>query len=121
MDNFQAKLDHLFRDLESLTDIDQFFDRVQAFSSLGKTDSAIDEIFDFIDRLLCDGSFSDVDKVLDKVDLDKISLDIALSFLTITMAAKTKLLSRAAFFDKIHAKLLLEDEKKAKRILDRLG
>jgi hypothetical protein len=56
-------------------------------------DAEIDEIFDIIDELLLQGNYEAVNLMLKHLDLT-IDLDLLLGYLTITLAAKTKLQDR---------------------------
>ena len=67
---------------------------------------ATDLIFDYMDRLLLEGCFGDADAVLAKADLTRLSPYSLRSLLCITCAAKSKLLSRKAFFAKVREQLV---------------
>lgn len=64
------------------------------------TDQAIDLIYDYIDDRLLDGNFAHVDFVLEDIDMGRLPTVLHLSFLTVTLAAKSKLNNRTRFFDK---------------------
>lgn len=70
-----------------------------------KNDKCIDFIYDQIDLLFRNNNFHIVDKIISEVNISILSDDIILSFLTITLAAKSKLPSREIFFDKVKQRL----------------
>ena len=59
---------------------------------------AIDAIFQQFNALLLAGNFDLCDKILAKVDLERVPPLLLASFLTITAAAKDKLPYRATFY-----------------------
>ena len=71
----------------------------------GKTDTALDIIYDQIDEMLRAGKFADVNDCLRNVATDNHSVHILLALLTITLAAKRKLPDRAAFYARTVATL----------------
>jgi hypothetical protein len=86
--------------------IDRFLEEVYKLAKLDDLDGATDRIFDFIDRLLCDSLFPVCDEVLRRVDVEKLSTSLMRSFLSITDAAKHKLPSRPAFYQKIEQRMV---------------
>ena len=67
-------------------------------------DDDLDAMFDKVDRLLCSGSFSDVDRILKCVDFDRLSLDMFVGYLGITFCVKDKLSERAGFIERAKMK-----------------
>lgn len=65
------------------------------------THKEIDEVFNLIDDLLLRGKFEEVDSILDSVDILNTDLDILLTYLTTTLAAKDILKSREKFLEKV--------------------
>lgn len=78
-----------------------FITNARELDKLGKTDEAIDLIFDGIDNMLSSGKFKEVDDILKNVTINDWSDDLCLSFLAITLSAKSRLPSRGALFNKI--------------------
>ena len=77
----------------------QFLAQAKRLVDHGKIDAAIDIIFDQIDEMLLARQFERVDQILRDVECRGYSIDILLSLLTITLAAKRHLPSRPAFYD----------------------
>ena len=71
----------------------------------GKEDTDLDVIFDHIDDLLIAGEFARVECVLALVDVTRLSTDAMVGFLSITLAAKSKLPYRRAFVAMVRAAL----------------
>lgn len=69
-------------------------------------DQKIDRIYDKIDRLLCEGKFDIVDKILENIPTTHLCIDLLISFLVITLPAKTKLRNRAHFYIKVERNIL---------------
>jgi hypothetical protein len=63
-------------------------------------DAKLDIIYNVIDNLLLKGRFDLVDLQLRRMDVENANTDILLGYLTITFAAKSKLPSRPAFFER---------------------
>jgi hypothetical protein len=85
----------------------------------GKVDDAIDIVFGWIDDLLLDGQFIEVDEILKSVDTVGVSTDTLLTLLTVTLAASHKLVHRRDFFRKVRR--VLNDRKHNERgLLDGL-
>jgi GNAT superfamily N-acetyltransferase len=99
-----------------------FLEEVYELARVNDLESATDRIFDFTDRLLCDGYFSACDDILRTVDVDKLPTALMRSFLSITAAAKEKLPSRPALFLKIEQKMIeRRGAEKARKILANLA
>lgn len=83
----------------------------EPFSDYEVSDSQIDD--NYCDNLFLEGKFEIVDTLLGKLKgkLSYIPLDIILSYLTITFAAKSRLTNRSEFFkeaSKIYTPSLLQ-------------
>ena len=65
----------------------------------GRTDDALDVIYDVFDDTMLDGGFQQLDAAIKAIDVLRFSTDLLLGILTITRAAKSKLASRAEFFE----------------------
>jgi hypothetical protein len=70
-----------------------------------RTDQAIDRVFDEIDELLLAGDFATVDEILLETDLARLNSALLVGFLTITLAAKKRLLAREDFVTRIEQRL----------------
>jgi hypothetical protein len=102
--------------------IEDFLEEVYGLARLKDYEGATDKIFDGIDRLLCDGAFFVCDEILRRLDVEKLPTPLMRSFLTITAAAKSKLSSRKALFQRIERKMMLSvGEEKTRRIVGKLA
>jgi hypothetical protein len=63
-------------------------------------DNQLDQIYDTIDDLLLNSKFSEVDCILERLEI-KIDLDLLLGYLTATYPAKSKLRKRENLFNKV--------------------
>ncbi len=103
-----------------------FVKRVEARISsvickLDNIDSIMDMIYDHIDSKLLEGDFDGVNWILSEVDMSLIPTVLHLSFLTITLAAKSKLSNRKRFYDKaFHRTRCIEGKEKADRLFSGL-
>ena len=79
-------------------DAADFLARADRLDKLGKTDTALDIIYDQVDEMLLAGRFEDVNRCLRDVKTDSYSVHVLLALLTITLAAKRKLPDRAGFY-----------------------
>ena len=77
----------------------------------------IDWIYNTVDDLLLAGKFAEVDTMLRDVDLETLGIAEMLSYLTITLYATEKLHDRAAFYDRVRARLLVVDPSRADGLL----
>ena len=71
--------------------VEDFFDRARRLDDLGRTDSALDVVYNHVDEMLLAGKFSEVDGRLSSTECDEYSVDLLLALLTITYAAKRHL------------------------------
>ena len=76
-----------------------------------KLSSDENKIYWHVDSLLCEEKFSECDRLLKAIQLDKLAPELWTAFLIITAAAKDKLQARAAFFSAIQARLIALGEK----------
>ena len=72
-------------------------------------DKRLDEIYNKVDDLLLAGKFEEVDKLLSYIDVRNTNIDILLGWLTITLAARSKLKNRANFFFQCKTKIVFDD------------
>lgn len=70
-------------------------------------DSQIDGIHEVIDSLMKRGSFHVIDGLLLEKNVNTLTADIMLSYLTVTLPVKSKLVCRPMFFNQ--CKLVLSD------------
>ncbi len=102
--------------------IGNFLEDVYKLAEINDLDGATDRIFDFMDRLLCDGLFGVCDEVLRTVDVARLPTALMRSFLSITSAAKQKLPSRVALYRKTEKKMVeLKGVEKTQRIIGKLA
>jgi hypothetical protein len=73
------------------------------------TEADIDFIYNTVDLMLRDGRFDLVDELLRQVDV-KNKVDVLLAYLTLTLPAKSKLLQRASFFERVKQELTQRGE-----------
>lgn len=71
----------------------------------GRLEDAGDLVFSKIDDLLCSGEFRRCDELLHMVDPKRLDINVMLSFLSITFAAKHKLPGRTSLVRRIEARL----------------
>jgi hypothetical protein len=76
---------------------DKFMERVMRLEEKGNIDSALDLLYDQIDARLKAGKFEDTDKLLQKLNVAKLSIDLLLGVLTASLPARYKLPSRGVF------------------------
>ena len=67
------------------------------------TDQELDEITNLVDSLLTNGRFDLVNTILGSISVDLAKTDVLLTYLTVTLPAKTKLPNRGEFWNKCHA------------------
>ena len=101
--------------------VEDFLPIVYLAVSNAQNDAATDIVFDNIDRMLCDGSFSQINALLKRVEVEKLNSTLMRSFMTITAAARDKLPARKPLYDKIYARMIeLKGQEKADKILKNL-
>lgn len=71
----------------------------------GQLEQAGDLVFSKIDDLLCAGEFRRCDELLQMVDPERLDINVMLSFLSVTFAAKHKLPGRASLVRRIEVRL----------------
>jgi hypothetical protein len=72
----------------------------------GNPEAAADLVFDNIDELLSAGDFPRTNELLQMVDVKRLDTNLMISFLAITLAAKSKLPSRAPLLRRVEARLI---------------
>lgn len=93
-----------------------FLEKLYQFDK-NKIDSTIDFIFDYFDDAFLNNNFQECDDILEKLDLNKIPIVLMISFLTITLAAKSKLKNRINFYKKVEEKIKEKEPEKLKDLL----
>jgi hypothetical protein len=76
----------------------------------GRTDSALDLVYDAIDDLLRRGDYPRLDHVLTEVPVADYSVDLLLGILTATLPGKSRLPSRSGFFGEVERALKARGE-----------
>jgi hypothetical protein len=84
---------------------ENFVDRARRLDATGRTDLALDLLYDAIDQLLRESKFDELNAILCGLPIAECSLDLLLGFLTATLPARTKLPSRPQFFADVKAEL----------------
>lgn len=82
-------------------------DKVYELCENGDTDAAGDIVFDKIDRALCDGKFVEINEVLKKVQIKKLTTSLMRSFLCITHCAKHLLPYYNKLYEDIEQEMIL--------------
>lgn len=77
---------------------ESFFEKAFKIEQAGQLDSAIDLIYDSVDKLLRDSNINYIDESLKSANVKRYSVDIMLAVLISTYPAKSKLKARNAFF-----------------------
>lgn len=78
---------------------------VYRLDGAARIDAAIDILFDRIDTLFCEGDFEACDRLLKSVDLNRLSVDVLVAILSITLAARGNLVERASLCRRAHARI----------------
>ena len=73
----------------------------------GKTDEALDLLFDLIDALLSAGQVGECNRILERIDVNALDVDTMIGLLSITLSAKERLVTRRDFLERVEAKLQL--------------
>jgi len=88
-----------------VTQCEPFVRRAQRLDEHGRTDAALDLIYDSIDQMLRNGQFSDLDTLLVRLPTNTLSADMLLGVLTATLPARSRLSNRMEFFHNVEASL----------------
>ena len=95
-----------------------FLEEVYKLSEAKDSDGALDLIFDQFDEILWDGRMSEIDALLDAVDVEKLGASVMLGFYSASYVARDFLSSRETFRTKIEQRLpKILSEKEANEIL----
>lgn len=71
----------------------------------GRTEKAIDLLFERIDTLLNDEDFDGCDDVICKIDFARLDTNLMIAALTITLAAKDRLRKRRQMVERVESRL----------------
>jgi hypothetical protein len=82
-----------------------FLDRVYELQNQDDLDGGVDYIFSVLNKWLGRGEFELTNATLVEVDENRLGSDLALSFLTITRAARDKLPSRSEYLARAHRRI----------------
>jgi hypothetical protein len=106
----------------STADINRrFLECVYDEIDLGSRRSAMKYVFKRFNQLLAADKFADADYILSHTQPHRLDVDTALSFLTITFAARHQLTRRAELYDLIYDRICeLVGREKTDRLLTRL-
>ncbi len=69
------------------------------------TDKQLDELHNKIDGLLVGLEFDKVGKLLEKVSIVRTTTDMLLGYLTATLPARSRIVGRQGFADRVYAEL----------------
>ena len=100
--------------------IDDFLQTVYLLSETGNTRRAIDVVFETVNTLLNDGKLAFCDKILLRADVGRLTSTLMVAFLSITLAAKGRLLARHSFYLRVRAALVADrGEARASSLLNK--
>jgi hypothetical protein len=101
--------------------IEEFLQTVYLLSDVGKTRTAIDQVFDYFNDLLGVPRRVDLcNRTLASVDIEAINPTLVVAFLSITLPVKGELWARPWFFAAAKRRLVNErGEDRASRLLDK--
>ncbi len=71
-----------------------WLNKAKDIDRVGKSDEALDIVYDNIDKMLSNNNFIGVDSLLSEIDINEYSVDMLLGLLTSTLPAKNKLENR---------------------------
>jgi hypothetical protein len=94
----------------SVDEINLTLSTARCIEESGDVDGAISHIFEQFDALLRAGRFELVNEALAAIQVDRFSIDLLMSLLTITLAAKKKLPRRSSFFCDVKKHIILLGE-----------
>jgi hypothetical protein len=75
-----------------------FLSRAHHLDTLGKTDAALDVVYESVDQLMRTGRFDELDEIVKHLQVVDFSRDLLLGILTATLPAKSRLPSRTELF-----------------------
>ncbi len=90
---------------------------VERLTSVDDEDAALDVVYDVVDRLLLEGEFGQCDDMLDLVDVDSMTLSVALALCSITSPARHHLARRVRYVQRLRDRLRRTDPDRMERLL----
>jgi hypothetical protein len=84
---------------------EDFITRAQRLAQLGKTNAALDLLYDSIDGFMRRGEFPALDSFIARAPVATLSSDILLGLLTATLPARSRLSSRKTLLSNVEATL----------------
>ena len=90
--------------------VETFIDRANRLDALEHTDAALDLLYDAVDDLMRRREFDRLDELLHDTTTSDLSLNVLLGLLTATLPARSRLRSRAGFFQRVDETLRARDE-----------
>lgn len=85
--------------------MEEWLRKVRDLDLEGRIDDSLDVLYEHADDLMLEGRFSELDGVVGQVDVEGMSLDLMIGFLTITNLAKEHLPSRATLVTAIETRI----------------
>lgn len=85
-------------------------EEVTRLESEGRPDAAMDRLYYYIDSLMSDRMFDEIAEILINTDISKVSTDILLGILTLTLHCKEYLPRRNEFLESFRQILILRQE-----------
>lgn len=82
--------------------------------------TAIDMLFDRVDRMMLDEKFEDVDGLLRIIDVDRLDSNLMVGVLTITQCARERLAERVGALERIEKRLRATDPDRVDELLQGL-
>jgi hypothetical protein len=87
-------------------DVDAWAARIHSLAAGDDVDTAIDEVFDTFMTLLEEEKLEVAEKLLEKMDADRLATETMIALLSITLPAAHRLRQRPPFFERVKARLL---------------
>jgi hypothetical protein len=74
------------------------------------TYNELDEIYERIDSLMKEGKFNEIDRELQRMDINSTDINIILAYLTTTLPVRSKLSNRKKFYSEFEKQLKANSE-----------
>lgn len=87
-----------------------FMDETRQLDETGRTDDALDLLFDAIDEMMWNDRFGELDSLIAGLDASEYSIDVLLGVLTATLPAKERLPARPKLYEDIETVLDRRDQ-----------
>jgi len=98
-----------------------WIDTFHAYAGTNQDEEAIDLLFEKIDDMLLDDQMAEVDRLLALFELEKLSINLLVGLLSITLSAREFLPSRPELVDRVRALVWRRDPLRAERIMKGLS